>query len=150
MPDLGRGLTVCSFSQYRTVRLKTTPDLAISGKFTISGSGTVENLANDGANISSDQHGPATFTNESNIDYSGSGQIGDQGLNGGTAANDLTFDNDDGTVLVEGNGDNLSLNTGSNTITDSGGGLFLAERWRSHVRRFRRYHRRPYIFLQWP
>ena len=70
---------------------------------------------------------PATFTNESTIEYSGSGQIGDQGLNDGNAPNDLTFDNDDGTVSVIGNGDKLTLNTGGNRIIDNGGGLFLAE-----------------------
>jgi hypothetical protein len=125
--DFGSDGVSGSLTNTGTILLQENGDLAISGNYTISGSGAVDNVGYDGADISSDQRGAATFTNESNIDYSGSGQIGDQGLNGGIAPDDLTFDNDDGTVLVEGNGHNLTLNTGGNTITDNGGGVFLAE-----------------------
>ena len=106
-----------------TIQLEEDADLAISGSFTISGKGSVDAFSEvDGADISSDQHGPATFTNESTIAYGGSGQIGDQGLNGGRAPNDLTFDNDDGTVEeLDGV---LTLNTGSGIRSPTMGAVF--------------------------
>jgi hypothetical protein len=91
-------------------------DLAISGNYTVGGSGSID-LKGAGAAITSDGNAPATFTNASTIEAFGSSQIGDVGFK---TANDLTFVNT-GAVVAWGSGTTLTLNTGANTINDAGG-----------------------------
>ena len=103
--------------------------LAISGNFTVTGSGAIA-FKGAGADITSDGK-PATFTNgstialEASLSSSGpfSGQIGDQGVLG---VNDLTFVND-GTTFVDGSGYTLTINTGGKTVTNGSSGTLDAE-----------------------
>jgi hypothetical protein len=97
--------------------------LVISGNFSISGNGEI-NFKGAGAAIISDDSGSDTFTNKSSIDAFASGQIGDNGIYGGTE-NHLTFVNQ-GSVYANGSGVTLTLNTGGDTIAD-GGGTYLLE-----------------------
>ena len=107
------------------IQLQSNSDLAIGANFTITGSGAIlAEGANGAENITSDGAAPATFINDSTIIYLGSGQIGNSDLFGAT--NDLTFDNSGGAVAVSGTGNTLTLNTGSNTITDNALGLLMA------------------------
>ena len=92
-------------------------DLAISGAYTVTG-GSI-GMKGAGADITSDGKAAATLTNASTINALASGQIGDEGIK---ASNDLTFVNK-GTVLADGSGVTLTLNTGGNTINDGGGTL---------------------------
>jgi hypothetical protein len=91
-------------------------DLAISGNYTVGGSGSVQ-LKGAGAAITSDGNAPATLTNASTIEAFANSQIGDVGIK---TANDLTFINT-GTVAAWGKGVTLTLNTGANVINDAGG-----------------------------
>jgi hypothetical protein len=121
--DLGQDGHTRSLTNKGSIKLDSEGDLAISGNFTVAGSGAID-MNGAWADITSDASGAATFTNESTITASASGQIGDEGVYG---VNDLTFDNVGGKVVVSGSGNVLTLNTGSHTITDSGGGLFEAK-----------------------
>ena len=121
--DLGQDGASRSLTNNGTINLDSDGDLAISGTFTIMGGGNI-GMKGAGADIVSDGSGAATFINELVIGAFASGQIGDIGVLG---VNDLTFDNDDGTVFADGPGVVLTLNTGSHTITDNLGGLIEAE-----------------------
>jgi hypothetical protein len=106
------------------VALDSSADLAISGNYTVSGTGDI-GFKGAGGEITSDGNGPATFTNDSTIyavatdSATPTGQIGDQGILG---SNDLTFDNS-GSLIASGAGVTVTLNTGGNTINDGGGTL---------------------------
>jgi hypothetical protein len=93
-------------------------DLAISGHYSVAGTGILQ-LKGAGAAITSDGNAAATFTNASEIEAfdSGAVQIGDVGIK---AANDLTFVNT-GSVYATGSSASLTINTGANTVNDSGG-----------------------------
>ncbi len=119
--DLGQDGGTRSTTNSGTIDIWGGSDLAISGKYTVTGSGYI-GLKGAGADITSDGKAAATFTNASTIDAFASGQIGDEGIE---ASNDLTFDNT-GSVIAAGSGVTLTLNTGSHTIND-GGGLLEAE-----------------------
>jgi hypothetical protein len=121
--DLGQDGVSGTLTNTGAIDLEGSGDLAISGNFTIAGSGDIE-MMGAGADITSDGVAATTFVNQSNIDEFASGQIGDAGVLG---VNDLTFDNDGGTVLVSGSANTVTLNTGNNPIADTGGGMFLAE-----------------------
>ena len=97
-------------------------DLAISGNYAVSGTGTIR-FKGAGSRIVSDGVSADTFTNKSSIIALASGQIGDAGVYGGVE--DLTFVNS-GSVAVSSAGVTLTLNTGTNKIAD-GGGLLEAE-----------------------
>jgi hypothetical protein len=116
--DLGEDGGTGSMTNTGTVAIQAGGDLAIRGNYTISGSGLV-GFKGAGGEITSDGSAAATFINESSIDATFSGQIGDKGLEG---SNDLTFENL-GTVGASGSGVKLTLNTGGNTIDDGGGTL---------------------------
>ncbi len=96
--------------------------LAISGNFTLSGTGFLA-MRGAGAAVVSDGAAAATFINNSNLSIQASGQIGDVGVYNGV--NDLTFINRG--LLVAGGGLSViaTLNTGANVI-DDGGGLLEA------------------------
>ena len=106
------------------IALDSSADLAISGNYTVSGTGYI-GFKGAGGEITSDGSGPATFTNEGTIyavatnSATPIGQIGDQGILG---SNDLTFDNS-GSLMASGAGVTVTLNTGGNTINDGGGTL---------------------------
>ena len=90
--DLGTDGQSGSLTNTGGILVASDGDLAISGNYTISGSGGIIGLKGPGgADITSDGTAASTFTNESNIDYGGefggSGQIGDEGFFGVT--NDL-------------------------------------------------------------
>jgi hypothetical protein len=119
--DLGADGATGSTANSGTIDIWGKSDLAISGAYSVTGSGFI-GLKGAGADITSDGSAAATFINESTIDAFASGQIGDVGIK---ASNDLTFDNA-GTVLADGAGVTLTLNTGSHTIND-GGGVLEAE-----------------------
>jgi hypothetical protein len=93
-------------------------DLAISGDYTVSGSGDIQ-LKGAGSAITSDGNAPATFANASTIEAVGTSQIGDVGIK---TNNDLTFVNT-GSVIATLSGTELTINTGANTVNDSGGVL---------------------------
>jgi hypothetical protein len=116
--DLGKDGGTGSLTNNGTIALESEGDLAISGAYTIAGSGDV-GFKGAGADITSDGHAPATFINQSSIDAAFSGQIGDEGV---SLSNDLTFENS-GTVGASGSGVKLTLNTGGLTINDGGGTL---------------------------
>jgi hypothetical protein len=116
--QLGKDGATRSMSNTGSVLIEGQGNLAISGNYTITGGG---DIAMEGAsgNITSDGAAAATFVNETFIEETSTGQIGDPGVQN---ANDLTFDNAGGTAVVSGLGDVLTLNTGSHTITDNDGG----------------------------
>ena len=118
--DLGADGGTGSTANSGTIDIWAGSDLAISGNYTVAGSGYI-GLKGAGADITSDGKAAATFTNASTIDAFDSGQIGDEGI---LASNDLTFVNT-GTVLADalGSGFTLTLNTGGHTINDGGGTL---------------------------
>ncbi len=116
--DLGQDGGTGSTTNTGTIDIWAGSDLAISGNYTVTGSGYI-GLKGAGADITSDGNAPATFTNASTIWAFASGQIGDQGI---LASNDLTFVNT-GSVFASGTGVTLTLNTGGNTINDGGGTL---------------------------
>jgi hypothetical protein len=93
-------------------------DVAISGNYTISGSGTLY-FEGAGGDITSDGNAGATLTNASSIEADASGQIGDEGVLG---VNDLTLVNT-GATYADGSGVTLTLNTGATAIDDGGGTL---------------------------
>ena len=102
--------------------------LAISGNFTITGTGAVS-FKGAGAELTSDG-AVATLTNDSTIglaptlESSGfSGQLGDQGL---LSVNDLTYVNN-GTTYASGSGYTLTINTGANVVTNGANGTLAAE-----------------------
>jgi hypothetical protein len=116
--DLGQDGGTGSLTNTGVVALEGQGNLAISGAFSITGTGDI-GFEGAGAEITSDGHAPATFTNESRIKASSSGQIGDAGV---LASNDLTFDNS-GSTVASGAGVTLTLDTGANTVSDAGGML---------------------------
>ena len=116
--DLGQDASAGSTANSGTIDIWGGSDLAISGAYTVTGSGCI-GLKRAGADITSDGNAAATFTNESTIDALASSQIGDEGIK---ASNDLTFVNI-GSVIALGPGVTLTLNTGSHTIDDGGGTL---------------------------
>ena len=119
--DLGQDGGTGSTTNTGVIAIYGDSDLAISGAYTVAGSGDI-GLKGAGADITSDGNAPATFTNASAIEALASGQIGDVGIK---ASNDLAFINTS-SVLASGSGVTLTLNTGANTIND-GGGLLAAE-----------------------
>ena len=121
--DLGEDGGTGSTANTGSIDVWAGSDLAISGNYTVAGSGYI-GLKGAGADITSDGTAAATFTNASTIDAFASGQIGDEGVK---ASNDLTFDNT-GSVVADGEGSSITvtLNTGGHTIND-GGGLLEAE-----------------------
>ncbi len=113
--DLGQDGGTGSMTNTGAIAIYAGSDLAISGAYTITGSGTLY-YKGAGADITSDGKAAATFTNASTIEALASGQIGDQGI---LASNDLTFDNS-GTAGASGSGVALTINTGGNTILNTG------------------------------
>jgi hypothetical protein len=93
--------------------------LAISGNYTINGTGQID-LDADGASIVSDLSSGDTFTNggSSSIRDYVTGQIGNG--SGVAAGFNLTFVND-GAVYATGTAVTLTINTGANTVSDPGG-----------------------------
>ena len=122
--DLGKDGTTGSLANTGEIGLLSDGDLAISGNFSISGSGVTE-MKGAGSAVTSNKEGPTTFTNESEIADFSTGEIGDP-LFYGANTNDLTFLNE-GLTVVDGSGTQLTLDTGSNTIIDDSGGTFEAE-----------------------
>ena len=116
--DLGVDGSTGSTANSGTIDIWAGSDLAISGNYTVTGSGYI-GLKGAGADITSDGKAAATFTNASTIDAFASGQIGDEGI---LASNDLTFVNT-GSVIADGSPVTLTLNTGGHTINDGGGTL---------------------------
>ena len=112
--DLGADGGAGSTTNTGVIGIYANSDLAISGNYTVTGSGDI-GLKGAGAEITSDGTA-ATFTNASTIDAFASGHIGDS---------HLTFVNT-GSVFADDTGVTLMLNTGANTISD-GGGLLEAE-----------------------
>ena len=96
-------------------------DLEVNDNLTDFGSGSI-NFNGAGAALTSDGFEPTTFTNENSIVATASAQIGDVGIK---SANDLTLV-DYGSIIADGSGVTLTLDTGVNTIVDAGG-LFEAE-----------------------
>lgn len=96
-------------------------DLAIRGKYTVNGAGSIQ-LLGDGSRIVSDGVAASTLFNQSEIFAVADRQIGDAG--GYPSANGLGLANS-GSVVVLGQQNTLTLNTGSNRI-DDGGGLLEA------------------------
>ncbi len=90
-------------------------DLALAGNYTISGGGSID-FKGAGAKIVSDGKA-ATFHNDSTINADTSGRIGDS---------NLTFDNA-GKVYASGAGVTLTINTGSNVVTNAEVSLLQAE-----------------------
>jgi hypothetical protein len=116
--DLGQDGSTGSLTNTGTILINGKADLAISGNYTLAGSGAI-GMQGAGADITSDGTAQATFTNESFIVVTASGQIGDEGIQG---SNDLALDNY-GIVGASGPGVTLTLNTGGNIIGDDGGTL---------------------------
>jgi hypothetical protein len=122
--DLGQDGGTGSLTNTGSIAIDGGADLAISGNYTVSGTGYI-GFKGAGGEITSDGSGPATFTNESTVyavatdSATPTGQIGDQGILG---SNDLTFDNS-GSLIASGAGVTVTLNTGGNTINDGGGTL---------------------------
>jgi hypothetical protein len=122
--DLGQDGGVGSLTNTGSISVDGEADLAISGNYTVSGTGYI-GFKGAGGEITSDGSGPATFTNESTIyavatdSATPTGQIGDEGILG---SNDLTFDNS-GSLIASGAGVTVTLNTGGNTTNDGGGTL---------------------------
>ena len=114
--DLGKDGGTGSTANNGVIGVYAGSNLAISGTYTVTGSGDI-GLKGAGADITSDGKAAATFTNASAIDAFASGQIGDHGI---LASNDLVFVNT-GSVLATGAGVTLTLDTGGYTIDDSGG-----------------------------
>ena len=106
--DLGQDGGTESMTDTGAIAIWGGSDLAIGGAYTITGSGTLY-FKGAGADITS--NGPApTFTNASTIEALASGQIGDS---------HLTFDNS-GTAGPSGSGVTLTIDTGGNTVLNSG------------------------------
>jgi hypothetical protein len=120
--DLGLDSGTASAANSGVIAIYGGSDLAISGSYTVSGAGDI-GFKGAGADITSDGNAPATFTNASTIEASNSGQIGDSGIK---SSNDLTFINT-GSLYASGADVTVTLNTGANTINDSGG-LLEAEK----------------------
>ena len=115
--DLGANAVAATLTNTGSVVVDQSGDLAISGTFTLAGSGSL-NFAGESGKISTNGSTPATFINESTIDS--------EELNVQISGSALTFENIDGTVNVE-SGAQLSVYTGNNAIIDNGGGLIEAE-----------------------
>jgi hypothetical protein len=115
--DFGQDGVTQSLANTGSVDIDKGADLAISSKFSVTGSGLI-GFKGAGAEITSDGKA-ATFTNASSIIAVSSGQIGDAGIK---SYNDLSFTNT-GSVIASGSGVTLTLNTGANTISASGGVL---------------------------
>lgn len=92
-------------------------DLAIRGKYTVNGAGSIH-LLGDGSRIVSDGAAASTLFNRSEILAVADSQIGDAGVY--ASANGLRLVNS-GSVVVLGQQNTLTLNTGSNRINDGGG-----------------------------
>jgi hypothetical protein len=114
--DLGLDGGTASATNTGAINVYAGSDLAISGNYAVSGSGSIA-LKGAGADITSDGTAPATFTNASEIEALGTDQIGDVGIK---SANDLTFVNT-GSVIATLSGTELTINTGANAVNDSGG-----------------------------
>jgi hypothetical protein len=116
--DLGVDGGTASATNTGSINVYGGSNLAISGNYSVGGTGILQ-LKGAGAAITSDGNAPATFTNASEIEAfdSGAVQIGDGGIK---ATNDLTFVNT-GSVYATGSSALLTINTGANTINDSGG-----------------------------
>jgi hypothetical protein len=112
--DLGAGVTG-SMTNTGGIVIDASADLQFSGGYTFIGSGGYIDFNGAGAEITSDGFGPATFTNAGTIYGYNSGQIGDS---------NLTFVNT-GTLYAYESGVTVTLNTGSNTINDGGGNIYV-------------------------
>ena len=113
--DLGKDGTTTTLNGSGSIDLDGGSTLEIAGNFTNAGNGI--GFKGAGAAITSDGSA-ATLINESDI-FAGEfgGTIGD--------TQNLTFDNEGSNASVTVDGQQVTINTGSNTIIDDGGGSFL-------------------------